>query len=46
MHDKPATLAGTETVEPGAREAARLARLGPDGPTGTFSHARLGQRPW
>ena len=29
-----------ETVEEGAREAVRLALLGPDGPTGTFSHAR------
>ena len=38
--------AGTETVEEGAREAVRLALLGPDGPTGTFSHAKLGQLPW
>jgi NAD(P)-dependent dehydrogenase (short-subunit alcohol dehydrogenase family) len=38
--------AGTETVEDGAREAVRLALLGPDGPTGTFSHAKLGQLPW
>jgi NAD(P)-dependent dehydrogenase (short-subunit alcohol dehydrogenase family) len=37
---------GTETVEEGAREAVRLALLGPDGPTGTFSHAKLGQLPW
>ena len=28
---------GTETVEQGAREAVRVALLGPDGPTGTFS---------
>jgi NAD(P)-dependent dehydrogenase (short-subunit alcohol dehydrogenase family) len=28
---------GTRTVEQGAREAVRLALLGPDGPTGTFS---------
>ncbi|MGA8552834.1 MAG: SDR family oxidoreductase, partial [Candidatus Acidiferrales bacterium] len=28
--------AGTETVEEGAREAVRLALLGPDGPTGTY----------
>ena len=34
--------AGTETVEEGAREAVRVALLGPDGPTGTFSHAKLG----
>jgi NAD(P)-dependent dehydrogenase (short-subunit alcohol dehydrogenase family) len=28
---------GTRTVEQGAREAVRLALIGPDGPTGTFS---------
>jgi NAD(P)-dependent dehydrogenase (short-subunit alcohol dehydrogenase family) len=38
--------AGTETVEEGAREAVRLALIGQDGPTGTFSHATLGQLPW
>lgn len=38
--------AGTETVEEGAREAVRLALLGPDGPTGTFTHAKLGTLPW
>ena len=37
---------GEETVEEGAREAVRLALLGPEGPTGTFSHATLGQLPW
>jgi NAD(P)-dependent dehydrogenase (short-subunit alcohol dehydrogenase family) len=37
---------GTETVEEGAREAVRVALLGPDGPTGTFSHATLGTLPW
>jgi NAD(P)-dependent dehydrogenase (short-subunit alcohol dehydrogenase family) len=37
---------GTETVEEGAREAVRVALLGPDGPTGTFSHAQLGRLPW
>jgi NAD(P)-dependent dehydrogenase (short-subunit alcohol dehydrogenase family) len=37
---------GTENVEEGAREAVRLALLGPDGPTGTFSHAKLGTLPW
>jgi NAD(P)-dependent dehydrogenase (short-subunit alcohol dehydrogenase family) len=37
---------GTETLEEGAREAVRLALLGPDGPTGTFSHATLGTLPW
>ncbi|XXV01724.1 SDR family NAD(P)-dependent oxidoreductase [Sorangium sp. So ce1153] len=38
--------AGKETVEEGAREAVRLALLGPDGPTGMFSHATPGQLPW
>jgi NAD(P)-dependent dehydrogenase (short-subunit alcohol dehydrogenase family) len=37
--------AGTQTVEEGAREPVRLALLGPDGPTGTFSSAR-GPFPW
>jgi NAD(P)-dependent dehydrogenase (short-subunit alcohol dehydrogenase family) len=37
---------GTETVEEGAREAVRLALLGADGPTGTFSHATMGSIPW
>jgi NAD(P)-dependent dehydrogenase (short-subunit alcohol dehydrogenase family) len=37
---------GTETVEEGAAEAVRVALLGPDGPTGTFSHAKLGKLPW
>ncbi len=37
---------GTETVEEGACEAVRVVLLGPDGPTGTFSHARLGTLPW
>ncbi|MDP9149731.1 MAG: SDR family NAD(P)-dependent oxidoreductase [Myxococcota bacterium] len=37
---------GTETVEEGAAEAVRVALLGPDGPTGTFTHARLGNLPW
>ncbi len=38
--------AGTETVEEGAAEAVRVALLGPDGPTGTFTHAKLGNLPW
>ena len=38
--------AGTETVEEGAGEAVRVALLGPDGPTGTFTHAKLGTLPW
>jgi NAD(P)-dependent dehydrogenase (short-subunit alcohol dehydrogenase family) len=36
---------GTETVEEGAREAVRVALLGPDGPTGTFSNTS-GVIPW
>ena len=37
---------GTETVEEGAREAVRVALLGPDGPNGTFTHATHGTIPW
>jgi NAD(P)-dependent dehydrogenase (short-subunit alcohol dehydrogenase family) len=37
--------AGTQTVEEGAREPVRLALLGQDGPTGTFSNA-AGPLPW
>ena len=37
---------GTQTLEEGAREPVRLALLGPDGPTGTYSSATLGQLPW
>jgi NAD(P)-dependent dehydrogenase (short-subunit alcohol dehydrogenase family) len=37
---------GTETVEEGAAEAVRVALLGQDGPTGTFTHAELGTIPW
>ncbi len=37
---------GTDTVEQGAAEAVRVAMLGPDGPTGTFTHATLGTLPW
>ena len=36
---------GTQTVEEGAREPVRLALLGPDGPTGTFSNTD-GVIPW
>ena len=36
---------GTQTVEEGAREPVRLALLGPDGPTGTFSNSD-GLLPW
>ena len=38
--------AGTETVEEGAREAVRVALLGPDGPTGTFTRWENGTIPW
>lgn len=37
---------GTDTVEEGAREAVRMALLGPDGPTGGFTHATIGPLPW
>ena len=37
---------GVGTLEESAREALRLALLGPDGPTGTFSDAKLGTLPW
>src|ERR1700693_5000933 len=37
--------AGTDTVEEGAPEAVRVALLGPDGPTGTFSNDD-GPLPW
>src|SRR5258708_13705825 len=38
--------AGTETVEEGAREAVRVALLGPDGPTGTFTRWEGETIPW
>ncbi|MGA2492647.1 MAG: SDR family oxidoreductase [Roseiarcus sp.] len=38
--------AGTETVEQGAREAVRVARLGRDGPTGTFTRWENETIPW
>jgi NAD(P)-dependent dehydrogenase (short-subunit alcohol dehydrogenase family) len=38
--------AGTETVEEGAREALRVALLGADGPTGTFTRWKTGTIPW
>jgi len=37
---------GTETVEQGAREAVRVALLGPDGPTGTFTRWENETIPW
>jgi NAD(P)-dependent dehydrogenase (short-subunit alcohol dehydrogenase family) len=37
---------GTETVEEGAREAVRVALLGPDGPTGKFTRWEDETIPW
>src|ERR1700733_9233113 len=37
---------GTETVEKGAREAGRVALLGPDGPTGKFTRWENETIPW
>ena len=37
---------GTETVEEGAREAVRVALLGPDGPTGAFTGSGGRTIPW
>ncbi len=38
--------AGTESVEEGAREAVRVALLGPDGPTGRFTRWENETIPW
>jgi NAD(P)-dependent dehydrogenase (short-subunit alcohol dehydrogenase family) len=38
--------AGTETVEEGAREVVRVAMLGPDSPTGTFTRWKGETIPW
>ena len=38
--------AGTGTLEEGAREPLRLALLGPDGPTGTFTSWENEILPW
>jgi NAD(P)-dependent dehydrogenase (short-subunit alcohol dehydrogenase family) len=38
--------AGTETVEDGAREAVRVALLGPESPTGTFTRGENETIPW
>jgi len=37
---------GTDTLEEGAAEAVRVALLGSEGPTGTFTHATMGTIPW
>ncbi|MCR5856412.1 SDR family NAD(P)-dependent oxidoreductase [Mesorhizobium sp. J428] len=39
-------FAGTETVEDGSREVVRVALLGPDGPTGTFTRWNNQTIPW
>lgn len=39
-------FAGTDTLEEGAAEAVRVALLGSEGPTGTFTHATMGAIPW
>ncbi len=39
-------FAGTESVEDGSREVARVALLGPDGPTGTFTRWENTTIPW
>lgn len=38
--------AGTESVEDGSREVVRVALLGPDGPTGTFTGWEAAPIPW
>ncbi|WP_207477266.1 SDR family oxidoreductase [Arenibaculum pallidiluteum] len=37
---------GVDTPEQGAAEAVRVALLGSEGPTGTFTHATMGVLPW
>jgi len=37
---------GTETIEDGSREVVRVALLGPDGPTGTFTQWNSKTIPW
>jgi NAD(P)-dependent dehydrogenase (short-subunit alcohol dehydrogenase family) len=38
--------AGTESIEDGSREVVRVALLGPDGPTGTFTRWKNVTIPW
>jgi NAD(P)-dependent dehydrogenase (short-subunit alcohol dehydrogenase family) len=38
--------AGTESLEDGSREVVRVALLGPDGPTGTFTRSENVTIPW
>ena len=39
-------FSGTDTPEQGAAEAVRVALLGPEGPSGMFTHATMGNLPW
>jgi NAD(P)-dependent dehydrogenase (short-subunit alcohol dehydrogenase family) len=39
-------FAGTESIEDGSREVVRVALLGPDGPTGTFTRWENASIPW
>jgi len=39
-------FAGTETIEDGSREVVRVALLGPDGPSGTFTRWENQRIPW
>lgn len=39
-------FAGTESIEDGSREVVRVALLGPDGPTGTFTRWENTSIPW
>lgn len=39
-------FAGTESIEDGSREVVRVALLGPDGPTGTFTRWENQTIPW
>ncbi len=39
-------FAGTESIEEGSREVVRVALLGPDGPTGTFTRWENTTIPW
>jgi NAD(P)-dependent dehydrogenase (short-subunit alcohol dehydrogenase family) len=37
---------GTATLEEGSREVVRVAKLGPDGPSGTYTRAENQTIPW
>jgi NAD(P)-dependent dehydrogenase (short-subunit alcohol dehydrogenase family) len=40
------SFAGTQSIEDGSREVVRVALLGPDGPTGTFTRWENAPIPW